>query len=50
MDQAYYALTETLIPWVEDCFGTVGAWFAAVSLIMLLMAGVVVIALRLIHG
>jgi hypothetical protein len=33
MEQVYYALTETLIPWVEDRFGRVAAWVAAAALI-----------------
>ncbi|WP_157136840.1 hypothetical protein [Sphingomonas sp. PAMC 26617] len=50
MEQAYQALTETLIPWVEDRFGAVAAWIAAALLIMLAMAGVIVTALWLIQG
>ena len=49
MEQAYQALTETLIPWIEDRFGTVAAWIAAAFLIMLAIAFVAVAALWLIH-
>jgi hypothetical protein len=50
MEQVYYALTETLIPWVEDRFGRVAAWVAAAALIALTIAGIVVTALWLIRA
>jgi hypothetical protein len=45
MEQIYHALTESLIPWVEDRFGKVAAWITAAALIILPIAGIIVIAL-----
>ena len=50
MEQIYYALTDTLIPWVEDRFGMIAAWVAAAALIALPIAGIVAAALWLILG
>jgi hypothetical protein len=41
----YSAVTETLIPWVEDRFGTTASWVVAVMLITLPFAGICVIAM-----
>ncbi|HEX8412912.1 MAG TPA: hypothetical protein VF637_03380 [Sphingomicrobium sp.] len=45
MEQVFYALTETLIPWVEGRFGTVASWIVAATLITLPIAGMVAAAL-----
>ncbi|NIJ63437.1 hypothetical protein FHR20_000368 [Sphingomonas leidyi] len=45
MEQVYYALTETLIPWIEDRFGVLAAWAATAALIALPIAGIVAIVL-----
>lgn len=50
MGDVFYALTETLIPWVEDRFGTVASWVVATTLITLPLAGIVVAALWLTRG
>jgi hypothetical protein len=50
MEQVYYALTHTLIPWVEDRFGRVAAWIAAAALITLPIAGVVAAVLWMTCG
>lgn len=50
MEQVYYALTETLIPWVEDRFGRFAAWMAAAALIGLPVGGIVAVALWLTRG
>lgn len=50
MDQLYFALTETVIPWVEDRFGRPVTWVVAVALVALPLAVMVTIALSLIRG
>lgn len=47
MEQVYYALTEALLPWIDDHFGRVAAWVRAAALIALPIAGVVIAALWL---
>jgi hypothetical protein len=50
MEQVYYALTESLIPWIEDRFGRVAVWVATAALIALPIAAIVVTARWLIRG
>jgi hypothetical protein len=50
MEQVYYELIETLIPWVGDRFGRVAAWVAAAALIALPSAGIVVTVLWLMRS
>lgn len=41
MEQVYRALTETLIPWIEDRFGRTAAWIGVAALITLPMAALI---------
>jgi hypothetical protein len=50
MEQVFYALTETMIPWVEDRFGTVASWAVAATLITLPIVLIVAAALWLTRG
>jgi hypothetical protein len=50
MEQVYYALAETLIPWVEDRFGRFAAWMTAAALIALPIVGIAAVALWLTRG
>jgi hypothetical protein len=50
MEQVYYALTGTLIPWIEARFGRVAAWTVATVLIAMPIVGLVATALWLTRG